>query len=214
MTRCSWRHLGGVCLLKATATVVVAGQLACGARSNLLDREPEPVTIEEGLDGSTARSSDATIANGGDSAGQVAPDTGVAAPPSSVDASSSTADAMMPSDAAEDQSDGPSAVDGGLPSTAACLTGGNVLWVEGEPNSLWLAGAQTDAKGSAWTTQAESDYAMYDGVYISVTLPGSTLGTPWWGFQFDTWPSEVAMDVGVDYVVNYNLTQKCYRPRA
>jgi hypothetical protein len=66
-------------------------------------------------------------------------------------------------------------VDGGdgLPSTADCLIGGNVLWVSGDPGSAIYPGEQTVSTGSTWSVSAEADVAAYDGALLEIHLPNT-----------------------------------------
>lgn len=87
----------------------------------------------------------------------------------------------------------------GLPSTAPCLTGGNVLYVNGGSGSFWFAGTQTDSTGSTWAVSAQNYTAKYDGALIEVHLPGSQSTDPWWYIGFDTSNFSQAVQLGTVY---------------
>ncbi len=89
---------------------------------------------------------------------------------------------------------------GVLPSTAMCLTGGNVLWVVGGPDNFWFTGTQLDSAGSEWEAEALSYYAApYDGVIVGLRPAGQPpLGTHW-TFSFNSWPTKTALAVGQTY---------------
>ncbi len=87
----------------------------------------------------------------------------------------------------------------GLPSTAPCLTGGNVLYVNGGSGSFWLTGAQTVSTGSTWAVAAQNYSAKYDGALIEVHLPNSQSTDPWWYIAFDTSNFSQAVQLGTVY---------------
>jgi hypothetical protein len=122
------------------------------------------------------------------------------------DASAGTDAALASRDAttADDAytwSDGPAVGTDGLPSTAECLTGGHVLWVQGDPGCFWFTGTQRYALGSSWFVEAERYYATYDGAYLVVGVPASTQsgGGDGWRLNFNTWNVKQPMRTGVVY---------------
>ncbi|MGO8996409.1 MAG: hypothetical protein ACLQVI_24100 [Polyangiaceae bacterium] len=188
--------------LSIVTTVVTVGglvlALGCGGRSELLEDE----SLVAAPAGPVVSEPDATTAEVLDSSSPVVLDAGPA-----TDASLPTIDSGVPFDATaadapeEAAADSGSASDGALPSTAACLTGGNVLWVDGDPDvwPWWFAGTQTVAAGSTWAVQAENYYATYDGAILEVYLPGASPGDPFWYFEFNTWGTGAAMEAGATY---------------
>jgi hypothetical protein len=89
---------------------------------------------------------------------------------------------------------------GVLPSTAMCLTGGNVLWIEGGPGNFWFTGTQLDTDTSIWYAEAISDYSMpYDGVLIEVTPAGVSPPGTRWGLTFNSWASRTPLLPGFTY---------------
>jgi hypothetical protein len=152
------------------------GCLACGGRS-ALDDYPR----------GSATTVPTAAAPPDESVPPPSPASGVDADaPSAVDASQAdaTADApWTPADAGSvdaDGGDGTSPSDPTLPSTAACLTGGNVLWVDGEPGSWWLGGTQTDSVGTQWSGGVGCCQSQIDDVTMWVDLPGG--GSTSWSF--------------------------------
>jgi hypothetical protein len=128
----------------------------------------------------------------------------------------------MAIDASDEGAGGPDQMLPDLPSTAACLAGGNVLWLEGDPDSWWgFAGTQTFSTGTFWLGYADNIYAKYDGTTVSIGVPGSVPGGEW-QFAFSTW--SVAgisvpgpLQTGVVYSVtpsNYAEDLTIYSPTA
>jgi hypothetical protein len=69
--------------------------------------------------------------------------------------------------------------DAGLPSAQACLTGGHVFWVHGDPGCPWFVGTETFGIGSAFAVEAEAYYATYDGALVQVSgVQGDA--SDWW----------------------------------
>jgi hypothetical protein len=147
---------------------------------------------------SSSSSEDGHLASEGpaDASGGQADGTAASDGSPSVDATSPGDDATATDAAA---SDDPQEADGvgdmGLPSTAPCLTGGHVLWVQGDPGNVLFSGTQTYAAGTSWLVEAEAYYATYDGAYVVVGLPG---GGGWY-FSFNTWGLKQPMQTGVRY---------------
>jgi hypothetical protein len=179
--------------------------LACGGRSSLFEDSP-PIEVSVGGSRSGA----------GEDAGLGA---GLrdARAPSDDGAVSVLADDASPADdaaatAPDDAAVGPY---GALPSPAACLTGGNVLWVDGDVGSWWLDGTQTVSSKSVWLGYADSFYATFGEVTLSI------LGSPGvadWDVSFNTWTASstapgaitaTPLQVGIVYPVRYsNFTQQ------
>ncbi len=113
-------------------------------------------------------------------------------------------DTDAPADATADDgsagSDSPAIGTNDLPSTAECLTGGHVLWVQGDPGCFWFTGTQRDAIGSSWSVEAEDYYApTYDGALLEVGPPDA--GGAGWMFNFNTMNVKQPMNTGVVYDV-------------
>jgi hypothetical protein len=157
----------------------------------------------EELDGSSSATGDAngapetSILEGAPSVGsQQDAESGAGA---AVDATVDSGPDALAVDAAAD-SDGPTLGPDDLPSTDVCLTGGHVLWVQGDPGCFWFAGTQNDGVGSYWSVEAEEYYATYDGALLEVKPPASAdAGAASWYFNFNTWNMKTPMTTGVVY---------------
>jgi hypothetical protein len=87
-----------------------------------------------------------------------------------------------------------------LPSTAPCLVGGNVFWLDAEPGALgWTTGGQTLTSSSGWAVGAYADVRTYDGVLIEVHPAGSMLGAPFWYLDLDTSQIMQVIETGMTY---------------
>jgi hypothetical protein len=118
----------------------------------------------------------------------------------SADAATSFPDANA-TDASIDSPSGDAAIyldDAGLPSSAACLTGGNVLWVDGDPDSWWFVGQETITSSGGWGSQADNYYATYDGVIVEAALTANPTPDRWY-FQLNTWGTGKPMVAGTTY---------------
>jgi hypothetical protein len=88
---------------------------------------------------------------------------------------------VKPDGAAPPEGGGSPSDAGGLPSTAACLTGGNVFWVDGDPDSYWsywITGART-VTGGAWSATAVAAYHEYDEATIVIPDAISATTSSW-----------------------------------
>jgi hypothetical protein len=182
--------------VRISALIALAkASFGCGGRTSLFDEGDISV-------GPIVAPHDASATDGFDSSPFDPVDAG-----GLIDTSTPSSDSGAPFDAtvpdASDDAgtDSGSESDGALPSTAACLTGGNVLWVDGDPTvwPWWLVGVQTVSVGSTWNVQAENYYATYDGAILEVRLAGSSPGDPFWYFEFNTWGTGGPMEAGVTY---------------
>jgi hypothetical protein len=87
-----------------------------------------------------------------------------------------------------------------LPSTAPCLVGGNVFWLDSEPGALgWTTGVQTLTSSSGWAVGTYAYVHTYDGVIIEVHPAGSMLGAPFWYLDLDTSQIMQAIETGMTY---------------
>jgi hypothetical protein len=184
--------------LRALVGAAVLMALGCGARSELPLPDEEGTQLEVDAEAPTPVN-DASV-------GRTPSDD--ATSPTAIDAADGAAEA--PFDAAREDdgaladagsANGPP--DASLPPTAACLTGGNVLWVDGDSDARWFVGTQTDSSltGATFAVQAENYVETYDGALLEVHLPNTTTSEYTWFLEVNTWPSGEVMQTGVTYPV-------------
>ena len=103
-------------------------------------------------------------------------------------------------DAAVVADSGGAATDAALPSTAPCLTGGNVLWLQANPASFWYAGTETLSDAAVWSSleEATAYYFVWDGVYVQATAAAAGPGETW-TLQLNTWGLNAPLETGVVY---------------
>ena len=103
--------------------------------------------------------------------------------------------AIADAEGAEDAVTAP--IDAGLPSTAACLTVANAIWIEGQPD--------TNAPGTGWMGTASAEYAEFSSALVYVLEATGT-----WTFYFNTEHvvsgslSATPLQVGVVYPVAFS----------
>src|SRR5580700_6789571 len=172
---------------------------ACGGDLSASSSHPDASSLPPALDASATEVVDANSPP--ESAAPSGAGADVTTEPgaggSLVDGSPEAGDAATFLDARGDD-EGSEGMDG-LPSTAECLTGGHVLWVEGDPGCFWFAGTQLDSLGSSWSVEAEAYYAVYDGALLEVQPPASADAGGSWYFNFNTWNLREPMQTGVVY---------------
>jgi hypothetical protein len=97
------------------------------------------------------------------------------------------------------EADGPP-TEASLPSTAPCLTGGNVLWLQADPASFWYAGAETLSDAAVWSSLEEANayYFVWDGVYVQTMADDAGPGE-YWTLQLNTWGLHAPLETGVVY---------------
>ena len=180
-------------------TVDAADALSSGIDGADLSEEPEGAVFD------AADVADVTVFDAPNVEGSLAHDapSEVGLPPidAAAEGEAGPVDAAMDAEAAlEDVTPDRGAQDAaGDLSTAPCLTGGNVLYVNGGSGSFWLTGAQTDSTGSTWAVSAQNYTAKYDGALVEVHLPGSQSSDPWWYIAFDTSNFSQAVQLGTVY---------------
>lgn len=102
---------------------------------------------------------------------------------------------------------GGAATEAALPSTAPCLTGGNVLWLQANPASFWSTGTEVFSDAAVWPPLEEVDayYFVWDGVYVQATAADAGWGETW-TLQLNTWALQAPLETGVVYpMVQGNL---------
>jgi hypothetical protein len=70
-----------------------------------------------------------------------------------------------------------------LPSSAACLAGGNILWIDGDPDALIFEGTTTVA-GGTWKAMPWDDIEWNSGAAFEITPSDATPETPPWVVNF------------------------------
>ncbi len=88
------------------------------------------------------------------------------------------------------------ATDGGLPSTAPCLTGGNVMWLQATSPSFWYTGTETLGNDAMWAAEAYAYYFVWDGTYLQAEAADAAIGERW-TLSFNTWNLDAGVRTGL-----------------
>ena len=87
-----------------------------------------------------------------------------------------------------------------LPSTAACLTGGNVFAVDGDQGCYWLVGPQTDGPDSDFVGVSQAYTADVDGVSLAITpVENENFRGATWHVSLNTFLARAPIQIGVVY---------------